>query len=533
MPMTFGTRRPTVILPASAEEWTEDRRRAVLLHELAHVARRDCLTQTLTAIASAIYWPHPGVWWAARRMRVERELACDDRVLAAGTEPRDYAGHLLEIAHSLGATPAPAIALGMARARQLEHRMLAILDAARNRASLHRRGITIAVTLALALFVPMAALRATLVTADPDGGIAGAPDLTDLKVVPREAQQEVTGTWDLRPTTDPNVIQLTVRAGRSSHGRTVPRAQLEALTGTPIPANGPVHFPIRREAGTFTVDGVCRNGNCAGTFGFEANAAFADMLAKRGIGRPSPQDQFALAAADVGAAYLDALGAEGYAKPDIQTLVRAAQHGVDLGYLRGMASLGYRLGTLDPLIVLRDHGVDPEYVRGMSAAGYPRLSADELRRARDHGADPQFASQLAALGHKSLPLDTLIGARDHGVNPEYVRGLAGLGYGGLSLEALVNARDHGVDPEYVRGMTALGYKGAAVDDLIRMRDHGVDPEYVRGMAALGYKGVSTDDLIRMRDHGVDPEYVRRVQQRNGGQPTIDQLISRRDRGGND
>src|SRR5206468_10016735 len=133
MPLTFGTLAPTIVLPASAADWTADRRRAVLLHELAHVARRDCLVQRVAALACAVYWPHPGVWFAARRLRIERELACDDRVLGAGAAARDYAGHLLELAHALGRAPAPATALGMARPPQLEHRLLAILDAARNR----------------------------------------------------------------------------------------------------------------------------------------------------------------------------------------------------------------------------------------------------------------------------------------------------------------------------------------------------------------------------------------------------------------
>ncbi len=105
----------------------------MLLHELAHVARLDCLTQTLAMVACAMYWFHPAAWWAARRLRVERELACDDRVIAAGTEPREYAGHLLEIAYALGASRAPALAVTMARRGQLESRLLAALDAARNR----------------------------------------------------------------------------------------------------------------------------------------------------------------------------------------------------------------------------------------------------------------------------------------------------------------------------------------------------------------------------------------------------------------
>ena len=175
MPMTYGTRRPTVVLPASADGWTEDRRRAVLLHELAHVARRDCFVQKLASLACALYWPHPGVWWAARRLRTERELACDDLVLAAGAGPREYAGHLLDLARSLGAAPAPATALGMARARQLEHRLVAVLDAARNRAVLHRGGLAVAIAASIAVLLPMAALRAAVVPVDPVAAPVTAP----------------------------------------------------------------------------------------------------------------------------------------------------------------------------------------------------------------------------------------------------------------------------------------------------------------------------------------------------------------------
>src|SRR6185503_12449308 len=100
--------------------------------ELAHVVRHDCLTQLLAAVACAVYWFHPGVWWAARRLRVERELACDDRVLASGTPAPDYAAHLLDLAYALGRTRTPVLAVSMARPPQLEGRMLAVLDTARN-----------------------------------------------------------------------------------------------------------------------------------------------------------------------------------------------------------------------------------------------------------------------------------------------------------------------------------------------------------------------------------------------------------------
>ena len=119
MPMACGTRRPAILLPAVADTWSEDQRRSVLLHELAHVARYDCLTQSLAAIACSIYWVHPGVWWVARRLRIERELACDDRVLAAGSDPGDYAKQLLELAYSLRVETAPALTVTMAAPQSL------------------------------------------------------------------------------------------------------------------------------------------------------------------------------------------------------------------------------------------------------------------------------------------------------------------------------------------------------------------------------------------------------------------------------
>src|SRR4029453_9039408 len=79
-----------------------------------------------------------------------------------GPPAGDSAGHLLEIAHAFRTAPAPATALGMARARQLERRLLAILDEARNRAALGRGGGAVLVAAAIAVFLPVAAVRAAL-----------------------------------------------------------------------------------------------------------------------------------------------------------------------------------------------------------------------------------------------------------------------------------------------------------------------------------------------------------------------------------
>jgi len=181
MPMTWGTLRPAVLLPAAADGWTPGRRRVVLLHELAHVARRDCLAQALADVACALYWFHPLAWYAARRLRVEREQACDDRVLAAGARASDYAGHLLEVARSFRpAGVLSAAAIAMARPSQLEGRLLAVLDSARSRHAPGRRARLVGVAATALLLLPLSALRA--VEGSAPAGEAAPPLLSAARV---------------------------------------------------------------------------------------------------------------------------------------------------------------------------------------------------------------------------------------------------------------------------------------------------------------------------------------------------------------
>ena len=158
MPMAFGIVNPTVLLPANAEQWPAERRRDVMLHELAHVARRDCLTQLIAQAACALYWFDPLVWLASRALRGERERACDDAVVRAGARPSEYATHLLQVARDLRVPRTTALAtVCMARRSQLSDRLLAILDEHRNRRSVSRRFAVPAWLVALLILIPAAA----------------------------------------------------------------------------------------------------------------------------------------------------------------------------------------------------------------------------------------------------------------------------------------------------------------------------------------------------------------------------------------
>ena len=164
VPVTWGIVYPAVLLPEDADTWSEERRRFVLVHEMAHVKRFDALTQLIAQLSIAIFWFDPLVWYAAHQMRVEREHACDDYVIRDGTRPSLYAGELLEMVQSIGTrereNTGPAFAaLAMARRSEFEGRMLAILDPRLDRHRLNGRGTLMTAVIVALLTFPLAAWR--------------------------------------------------------------------------------------------------------------------------------------------------------------------------------------------------------------------------------------------------------------------------------------------------------------------------------------------------------------------------------------
>lgn len=159
VPVNCGLFRPVILLPAAACDWTPDRLRVVLLHELAHVRRWDYASLLAMETARAMYWMNPLVWLAARRANIELERACDDEVLRAGTRSVEYAEHLYEIAASLAGGKTPRGALAMAQPSTLRARVGAILAGRVNRSPLGFRALAGATAIALLVGVPLTSLR--------------------------------------------------------------------------------------------------------------------------------------------------------------------------------------------------------------------------------------------------------------------------------------------------------------------------------------------------------------------------------------
>ena len=98
VPAAIGFWQRTIVLPAWAlRELAPDDLNVVLLHEFAHLRRGDDWTNLVQKFVRALFFFHPAVWWIDSRLAVEREMACDDAVLAETANPHGYATCLVSL----------------------------------------------------------------------------------------------------------------------------------------------------------------------------------------------------------------------------------------------------------------------------------------------------------------------------------------------------------------------------------------------------------------------------------------------------
>ncbi len=154
--ITTGVIKPTVILPSSSAEWSNERARLVLSHELAHVMRRDGWIELFAHVATTIHWFNPLVWIAVKQLRIERERDCDNAVLNSGARPSEYASLLMEIAADLGSAARPAWeVVTISQGSNLKDRLLCILNPSINRSTRSRTSAIIAGILVLTMVLPL------------------------------------------------------------------------------------------------------------------------------------------------------------------------------------------------------------------------------------------------------------------------------------------------------------------------------------------------------------------------------------------
>ena len=194
VPVTFGVRRPAILLPAGWRDWEPAELDAVLAHEISHVARRDALAERLSLLHRAIFWFSPLSWWLARHLADLAEEASDDAALAAGADRTRYAETLLGFFAALEAAPGRVWWQGvsMATAGQAEKRVDRILEWKGSVAMRLKKPVVIAYMLcAIPVVCLIAAFRPTIINIHSEPSQQAAPQTTEPPALPpmQSAQQ--------------------------------------------------------------------------------------------------------------------------------------------------------------------------------------------------------------------------------------------------------------------------------------------------------------------------------------------------------
>jgi beta-lactamase regulating signal transducer with metallopeptidase domain len=500
MPMTWGVFRPVVLLPMDADDWSEECSRIVLLHELAHIKRRDCLTQMLAQLACALHWFNPLVWSAAKRLRVERELACDDQVLEVGTRASDYASHLLAIASSFEANIfASATTVGMA-CSQLESRVVSILNPDIKRRGLSRFGIIFVSLVAAFLIVPLAVVQ-PWVNATEDEGLRKYA----LSLPGEQASL-------LGKTAFPPPKAFLHNSGQVEPDSSTVTEESQLWWGVQEAKNH--DLVIHQQAPDFSL--LQTDANLAKTVNLimvEANIQEKAAPKAEGEGNPanpSNEQNQRLKLFGVTPEFIESARQMGFENLSVNQLIQMRVHQIDQPFVTQVRGWGFANASLNQLVQLRVSGVTSEYIEALKRAGIDNLPLNRLASMKLHNVTPDYIDELRRLGFDKLSVDQLISLKVHRINEAFVREAQNWGFGKLSLNELLQLRVHNVTPNFAQEMKALGFDNLSLQRLMQLRVHNVNAEYLREMRDLGFDNLTAEQAIQMRVHGITAEYVKKL-----------------------
>lgn len=551
-PLAAGFRHPVVILPERLiREISGTELENVLLHELAHFARRDNWTNLLARLAACAVVLHPVAAWVLSRIDREREAACDDWAVAISGSAREYAATLTRLFEVCGARRRELLATEMAhRSSRLGQRIELVLRAKRRfvaRTSFARLALCAAAGLGVVAagaqapgWITLAqdsAAPAIVVSAPrPDSAAITATSTTAALLTPlsepapalgtpfaardflesdrqsgRMSLEEWTAEWTLESSHSSSSSPLRLSFGFRRDGsdwteRTdVPFSSLRDFSLDMLERDGPVKFEYVREAGELLCEGTVRGGRAHGTFAVKPNAEFVSALEKMGYSAPDEREVVFMMISDVTLQFAREVKATGL-ELTLGDLAELRSHGVTADYIRQARQAGLNQFTAEDFCELRTHGVEPLYLQRLVAAD-PKLAADDIAELRTPGVEPDYLKGMQATGI-ALSMEDIASLRTHGVEPAYLKGIHEAD-SKLSVDEIDDYRTHGVEPGYLKEMRAVDSQLNA-DDVSELRTHGVEPQYLKQMREVGGH-LSIDEICELRTHGVEANYLKGIE----------------------
>src|SRR5580658_5291646 len=376
VPVAVGWLKPVILVPVGMlAQLPADQVESILLHELAHISRRDYLFNLAQNIIDTLFFFNPALLWVSSLIRTERENCCDDVAIRETRSRRKLIEALVSF-HEYQQT-ARGWAVGFAGEKNgLVKRVERIVR--RRNHSLHpgeRLLLTVGVLLLCGAFISVNREQMA-------GGVARIAARTIAAGQAAEVKTEVKTTTAV--TTLPVVLKKRI---------------------DPVTAHGSAKVDFNADLNTdFRADTSIPETSKSDTGKQTLTKADIDLLIRAHEHGVTPE-------------YVAELKQLGYTV-SLEQAIRLVDHGVSAGFIREIQKEGYSQISLDRAVELIDHGVSADFIHEVKAEGFPNLTLNEAVKLVDHGVNIGFIRDWKKKAGSQLELGDYIKLRDAGIDPD-------------------------------------------------------------------------------------------------------------------
>jgi beta-lactamase regulating signal transducer with metallopeptidase domain len=358
VPVVVGALKPVILVPVGMlAHLPADQVESILLHELAHIRRRDYLFNLVQHLVDTVFFFNPALIWISSLIRTERENCCDDIAIRETQSRRQLIEALVSFHEYRQHATQFAVAFPGDKENQVVKRVKRIV---------YKKNHSLNAGERVVLMGSLLILSAAFITINGNGNETATPQKNSTVAL-------------LKTVSVPATIQTTTPQ--------TPKKQAEQQIPKPSPSitQQPNPAPVINPSVDTTIKGQ-----------------------KNSPDQPSRSDS------GEGLNYL------GYQNLSLDKIIELREHGVTADYILSFKKMGYTNISPDQAIELKDHGVTVEYIRELQGMGYQLVSLDQTRELRDHGVTVGFISRLKEIGFSHISLDEAKELIDHGVKAEYI-----------------------------------------------------------------------------------------------------------------
>lgn len=409
----------------------------IVLHEIAHLRRRDALVFAIQQTGCALYFFSPAVAWLARTLDLEREIACDDWVCERRADAAPYAQCLVRLAEGV---PWPHKALPTPGAFVTRHSMSVRIERILRRA--RDAQLRAAPAPVAAAIVAAGAVAAVGLSFAPSLAFTSPERSARIAHVHRPAapvhahRAEREGVVPFHAVTYHAILHNAVAYHTVMHHAVAYRLLAQAAaTPTAAPAARPTAKPAAKPFAKPTLRPPARMADPDGDYITQMRSIFGNGLS-------------------------------------VNDLVALKSVGVTPVYVQQMRAAGLDVATARTAISARAVGITPEKVAQMRAA-FGTLSFDDLMALVSLRVDPAYRSEMQGAGVSNLTTRRLIALKSVGVTGDYVRQADAMGFGTLSSDQLVTLKSMQIDSAFIERVRQHGFSNLTLEQLIQLKASGV------------------------------------------------------------